>query len=228
MKRALAISHVMAWKEQLLIQRLQILGYTVDHICTRQGDALPSSARGYDAILSGGGFESVSRRATLPWMSTEIALIEDALSRGTPFLGLCLGAQLLAAALGEVSAPSPTGIQERGYCPIRPQHDCMIGPSHVFQWHSEGFALPRGAELLASSEHFAVQGFRMNGAVGLQFHPDVDANNMTTWIAAVPASQTMGTGFAQDQSLLGKHYDPMILDWLDVFLPWWLGGHGAS
>lgn len=224
MKPVLAISHVTAWQNHCINQWLQLSGLAIEYVCTQGGDRVPSSAEGYAAILSGGGLTPVSERAQHAWMSREINLIKDALNRGIPFLGLCLGAQLLGAAVGEIARRSESGVEERGFCRVDSCHAWTDGLSYVFQWHSEGIALPRGAEVLASSEHFAVQAFRMGPGFGLQFHPDIQADRISEWIAADPAAQHIGSDFVQQQAALAKRYDSMVDAWLQRFLPIWLCG----
>ena len=96
------------------------------------------------------------------------------LAENKPFLGICLGAQMLARHLGARVAPHPNGMAEVGYYPIRPtaigRAVVPVWPSHVYQWHREGFDLPAGAELLAEGDMFPVQAFRLGAAYAIQFH----------------------------------------------------------
>mgnify|MGYP003693624573 CR=1 FL=1 len=79
-----------------------------------------------------------------------------------PFLGICLGAQMLAMQLGAQVAPHPQGRAQIGYYPIRPTPAglaiCPNWPDHVYHWHREGFELPVGAELLAEGERLSGAG----------------------------------------------------------------------
>ncbi len=94
----------------------------------------------------------------------EIDWIGVPLATGKPYLGICLGAQMMARHLGGRVYPHPQGRAEVGYYPIRPTQagraDCADWPDRVYQWHREGFDLPAGGELLAEGDDFAVQAFR--------------------------------------------------------------------
>ena len=108
------------------------------------------------------------------------------LRENKPFLGICLGAQMLAHHLGSRVFRHPDGHAEVGYYPIRPTEIgravCDPWPEQVYQWHREGFDLPLGADLLAEGDSFPVQAFRYGGsAFALQFHPDVTHAMMCRW-----------------------------------------------
>src|SRR5262249_21190983 len=125
------------------------------------GDADISSA---DGLIFMGG--PMSANDDLPYIRRELELIRTAISRGTPVLGVCLGAQLIAKALG--SRVYPNRVRELGWLPIRwsdaagddPLHRGLSGCDTVFHWHYETFDLPEGAVRLASSEGCLNQAFR--------------------------------------------------------------------
>ena len=101
----------------------------------------------------------------------EIDWISVPLREQRPFLGICLGAQMLAMQLGARVAPHPEGRAEIGYYPIRPTPAglalCPHWPDHVYHWHREGFELPRGAELLAEGGDFPIQAFQIGSRLRL-------------------------------------------------------------
>jgi GMP synthase (glutamine-hydrolysing) len=116
-----------------------------------------------------------------PHLENEIRLIQDALEREMPVLGVCLGSQLLARALG--TDVGPTGAKELGWGEIKTTneafYDPLFGPLGqsftAFHWHGDAFNLPEGAALLASSGPTPVQAFRFGEkAYGLLFHLEVD------------------------------------------------------
>ena len=123
-----------------------------------------------------------------PWMSVEVSWLRERIEAGTPVLGVCFGAQLLAHALGaEVSrAPSP----EIGWYPVTQtaagRGDPLLGalPERflAFQWHSWQCALPAGGVALADSE-VCLQAFRSGRTWGVQFHPEVDDETLERWIS---------------------------------------------
>ena len=94
-----------------------------------------------------------------------------------PFLGICLGAQILAKSLVAKVNRHPDGFVEAGYYWVEPTaegDDYFDGPAMFYQWHKEGFDVPMGATLLAQSAIFQNQVFRCGeNAYGLQFHPEV-------------------------------------------------------
>ncbi|MGD0833628.1 MAG: type 1 glutamine amidotransferase [Candidatus Dormibacteria bacterium] len=123
-----------------------------------------------------------------PRLGAEVALLHDALTRGLPVLGVCLGAQLLASACGARVYHGERG-QEVGLGSVTltvPARDDPLfagcGESlDVLHWHGDTFDLPRGACHLASSELYPNQGFRMGCAYALQFHLEVDAALLLDW-----------------------------------------------
>jgi GMP synthase (glutamine-hydrolysing) len=164
----------------------------------------PPDWRGFDAVLAMGGPMSAGDEAGHPWLREEKALLRDAVEAGRPFLGVCLGAQLLAAALGAPVHPNPAG-PEVGLLPVERtaagRADPVLGaldePLVTLQWHGDTFGLPPGGELLASSPLARHQAFRVGRrAYGVQFHLEVTGAMARQW-AGVPAyaaslRQTLG------------------------------------
>lgn len=154
----------------------------------RHPDARPDLA-GYDAVIVLGGPMNVDEAERFPHLRTELGLIGEALGRGMPVLGICLGAQLLAHALGAAVGRNP--VPELGWVDVAPTSaastDPVLGvldqPSPIFQWHGDTFDLPPGAELLATSNTCRNQAFRFGKhAYGLQFHLEVDAPLVERWL----------------------------------------------
>ena len=128
-----------------------------------------------DSLIVMGGPMSANDEQLFPWLAQEKAFIRRAIDDGKPVLGICLGAQLIASAMGARVYPNPT--REIGWFPI---HGCTVPgannfsfPSsvNVFHWHGETFDLPSGAIHLASSDVCRLQAFQLGTSViGLQFH----------------------------------------------------------
>jgi GMP synthase (glutamine-hydrolysing) len=155
-----------------------------------EGDPLPDW-RDFDGIVAMGGPMSATDDADLPWLTAEKRLIAEAVQAGTPFWGVCLGVQLLAASLGArvYSGPEP----EVGLLPVTLTDEARADPvfAHTppelvtLQWHGDTFDLPEGAVRLASSPAYANQAFRVERAYGVQFHLEVSSEMAREW-AEVP------------------------------------------
>lgn len=148
---------------------------------------------GVHGLLSLGGAMGANDDDVAPWLADERALLADAVERGVPVLGLCLGGQLLAAATGGVVELGPT--QEIGLAYVRRTVDGLTDPLlsqavpsagneiPATQWHQDHVAqLPDGAVLLLTNEACRVQAFRLgDSAYGLQLHPELDAATFRSW-----------------------------------------------
>ncbi len=143
---------------------------------------------GVDGIVTMGGPQSVYEQQRYPYLSRELQLLREALRAEQPILGVCLGAQLLAAALGAPVRKSPQ--KEIGWYPLMREPgadgDPLAAPfgqtETVFQWHGDTFALPTGAVRLASSPRCPEQGFRYRDNVyALQFHLEVTEAIVRAW-----------------------------------------------
>jgi GMP synthase-like glutamine amidotransferase len=148
----------------------------------------PADADAYDALVLFGGATNVVDAAREPWLAAELDWLRDRVADGVPVLGVCLGGQLLAAALGADvtrSEPPEIGWLEVAVTePDDPVVAALAGGDERFaacQWHSWRFSVPDGATLLASSAA-CPQAFRHGSAYGLQFHPEVDAPTLARWI----------------------------------------------
>ena len=121
---------------------------------------LPETLDGHAGAVIFGG--PMSANDPDDYVRREIDWIAVPLREQRPFLGICLGAQMLAMQLGATVAPHPEGRAQIGYYPIRPTPAglaiCPDWPDHVYHWHREGFELPAGAELLAEGGDFPVAG----------------------------------------------------------------------
>ena len=137
------------------------------------GDPLPS-AGDVDGLVAMGGPMSVNDEREFAWLRPEKQLVREVVDRGLPVLGVCLGAQLMAAALGARVYPGPA--KEIGWFPIRGVPNVApafeFAPKQLaFHWHGETFDLPPGAVRTASSAGCENQAFQVGRrAIALQFH----------------------------------------------------------
>jgi GMP synthase (glutamine-hydrolysing) len=204
---------------------LRDLGYPLDVRRPRFEDPLPSTMADHTGAIIFGG--PMSANDPDDFIRREIDWIGVPLREHKPFLGICLGAQMLARQLGGTVFRHPEGHAEIGYYPIRPTSAGLAvvdaWPECVYQWHREGFDVPSGAELLAEGDTFEVQAIRAGAAFALQFHPDVTHAMMHKWTTRghdrmeLPGAKPRHTHFA-DRAV----YDYSARAWLSVFLERWL------
>ena len=122
----------------------------------------------------------------ITYLNEEQVLIRDAFQKNVPTLGICLGSQLIAGALGGTVYRG--AIKEKGWYDVyvtdKGLHSLFRGFDQrkltVFQWHGDSYRLPPQAEILAYSDHYP-QAFRVGSTYGLQFHLEVTANMIGTW-----------------------------------------------
>lgn len=218
--RVLLVKHSSSRDDRVKRQLIE-RGMHVTWACPADGDPLPPGDGRYDLVVVYGGPQSANDDA--PWLRAEQAWIRCWVEGGGLFLGLCLGAQLLARALGAPVQPHPEGRHEVGYrrvCPT-PAGAGMFPPElFVYQWHTEGFEVPPGGELLARGETFPNQAFRYGEhAYGLQFHPEVDAQAVRSWSEPGEHLRTdLGAHSHERQLADAERYDAAVAAWSARFL----------
>jgi GMP synthase-like glutamine amidotransferase len=175
----------------------------------------------YELLVFLGGPMSVNDEEKYPYLVEEKALIRRALADNKPLLGICLGAQLMANALGARVYPGDE--KELGWYPItltqegRRDEVFSAFPSQheVFHWHGETFELPSGAKLLAGSELYSRQAFRIGRSYALQYHLEVTAEMVRDWVKEVPEKR--------DEILFNLEERVAKLNsWAEVFFDRWL------
>jgi GMP synthase (glutamine-hydrolysing) len=208
-------------------QMLMARGYPLDIRCPNIGQALPPSLEPYAAVMMFGG-PMCALDCHIPAIRQELDWMPQILEAEKPFLGICLGAQMLARMLGARVWPHPEGRVEIGYTPIVPTQagrEYFDGPMKMFQWHRDGFDLPHGADLLATNEHFPQQAFRYGpNAYGVQFHPEVTPAIMERWsVGGGHMLHMPGAQQRDDQLADYPTCDPIMERWASAFLDRLLG-----
>ena len=182
MAKVWVLQHHPAENLGAIAEALESAALAWQYVRVFDGRPVPTDMKGAGGLIVMGGPEAVYQLDRYPYLRDEIALIENALKAGRPVLGVCLGSQLLAAALG--ANVRRAAHKEIGWYPVRlrseAKDDRLLGgvPEEFVacHWHSDIFDLPAGAVPLASSELTELQGFRYGeNAWGLLFHAEMTA-----------------------------------------------------
>jgi GMP synthase (glutamine-hydrolysing) len=191
MKRILVFQHVPHEILGIFNPLLKNAGFRIRYVnFGRDPDAQPDIEK-YDGLIILGGPMCVDQTNEYPHLLTELAAIETAMRKDMPVFGICLGAQLIATALGAKVMANP--MKEIGWYSVMPTADGVIDPlfrhfdgaENIFQWHGDTFAIPDSAVHLASSPDCNNQAFRYGDKTyGLQFHLEVDAPMIKRWLNA--------------------------------------------
>ena len=231
--KVLYIIHNPAWTDCRVADAVRRRGYGIDHVCPPFGDELPA-IDGYAALMAGGSEEGhVATPDDPPWVGLEMAYIREAVDRRVPFLGICMGCQLLAGAYGGEVAARADGRCELGFYAVEPTAEGrgLFGEArHFYQAHYEGVTvLPGEAVLLARGENFPVQAFRIGDhAYGTQFHPDARLESLTRErIGRDSLLHVEGAQGLDEQVREAPLHEALIEEWTERFVDRWIGPAGA-
>lgn len=206
-------------------QALEARGYELDIRRTCMGHDLPETLDDHDGAVIFGGPMSANDDVTLPFIRQELEWLQVPLREDKPFLGVCLGGQMLARVLGAPVCCSDHGWHEIGYYPIRATaagRHLFADEQHFYQWHGEGFGLADTADLLAEGDYFPNQAFRYGRAYGIQFHPEVTREMMLRWSSKAAHRMVMPGAQSRDMHIAGNdRHDADIAAWLERFLDHW-------
>jgi len=207
-------------------QELVKRGFALDIRKPRFGDSLPATMDHHaGAVIFGGPMSANDPDA---FLHKEIDWISVPLKEHKPFLGICLGAQMMVKNLGGTVSGHNDSLVEIGYYPLSPTEagkSMMNWPKKVYQWHREGFDLPSSADLLATSPTYPNQAIRVGpAAYGIQFHPELTHQMMVRWTTkGAPRMELPGAQQRRDHFAGRFVYDPAVRQWLDRFLDLWIG-----
>jgi GMP synthase (glutamine-hydrolysing) len=186
-KTCLAVRHVAFEDLGLLGPLVASRGYGVRYHDAGVQSFDPETLLAPDLLIVLGGPIGVYEQDTYPFIADEIAAIAARLAAGKPTLGICLGAQMMAAALGARVAPGP--VKEVGWAPVtlssagRKSALAPLGATPVLHWHGDNCELPAGCTQLASTAHCPVQAFvRTPQQLGLQFHLETEPARFESWL----------------------------------------------
>jgi GMP synthase (glutamine-hydrolysing) len=227
----LVLQHIACEPPGVYEDVLRDRGATIHRVELDEGEPLPDW-REFDGIVAMGGPMSAVDDDELPWLAEEKRVIAEAVRAGTPFWGVCLGVQLLAASLGARVYPGPS--PEVGLLPVELTDEALRDPVFAvlprelltLQWHGDTFELPAGAVRLAGSAAYSNQAFRAgHAAYGVQFHLEVSPELARDW-ADVPAyaaalERVLGPGSRDDLlGALDEHAGGMLDHGRRLFERW--------
>jgi GMP synthase (glutamine-hydrolysing) len=184
MKPVLVLQHLSGDGPAYLATWLQRQRHAFEVRNTEAGDEFPAHMDGHAALAILGG--EMSANDDLPSLRRAELLVLDAMARGRPVIGHCLGGQLMARALGAKVGPSiapEVGWHRMDLHPVAAARDWFGEDPQltVFHWHEEAFALPPGATALGSSPACTHQAFAIGSHLGMQFHIEVDEEKLRRW-----------------------------------------------
>jgi len=184
MKTAVVIRHVAYEGLGLFNRVLELAGYDVIYLDAGIADFRRKISIDADIMIVLGGPVSANDIVKFPYLIDELQLIEYRLKSNMPVLGIGLGAQLMAKALGASVFPMPE--REYGWQPVQlTTEDSVLEPirsKQVMHWHNDTFSLPDGATLLASTAACEVQAFSWQQSLAIQFHAELDMKKFEQWI----------------------------------------------
>lgn len=179
----------------------------------------------FDALLIMGGYMNVDEEEKFPWLKAEKQFIKKAIDAGKKVIGICLGSQLIAAALG--SGVYPAKEKEIGFFPIQFPNEALNNhlfshfknPYTVFHWHGDTYNLPAGAQLIASTEVCKHQAYEIGGNVlGLQFHFEMNETVIEDMLLHDGHELAEAGKFISSKEEMRKNYHHLQQNKKDLFM----------
>lgn len=228
MKKALIVRHVPREGAAGYLQPIEAAGYKIERIDVASPDFLDADLCTPDLLIMMGGPMGVYERDLHPWIPHQLEKLSARLEQDLPTLGVCLGSQMIAAALG--ARVYPGGRMELGFAPVTLNGQGSDSPLRhldgvpVLHWHSDTFELPKGADLLASTAAYDHQAFRRGrNLLALQFHAEMGEDPrfedwLTHFWADLDIARQCGLALRRDHEEHGpaavRAGRAMIAEWL--------------
>ncbi|MBW8783179.1 MAG: glutamine amidotransferase [Novosphingobium sp.] len=229
MKRALIIRHVPYEGVAGFRAPIEAAGYTIERIDVDDDHFPHHDLTEPDLLIMMGGPMGVYEQDQHPWIACQLRRLARRLALDKPTLGVCLGAQMIAAALGAEVYPGPA--KEIGFAPVTMTAPGEAGPLRhliglpLLHWHGDTFALPEGATILARTDLYAHQAFTSGrNVLGLQFHAEMGEDpRLEAWLADsdadLAAAGTSAAAIRADNAALGpaavRAGRRMLGEWLE-------------
>ena len=188
-KTALVIRHV-AYEDLAAFRGpIEAAGYAIGHADAGAAGFDEMDFTAPDLLVLMGGPMGMYETHAYPWIAHELERLSARIDAGRPTLGVCLGSQMMAAAMGARVYPGP--VREVGFAPVSLTAAGFGSPlaaladTPILHWHGDTFDLPRDTQLLASTPHYAHQAFsRGPNVLALQCHPEMDGTGLESWLAS--------------------------------------------
>lgn len=185
--------------------------FAVKTIHLYNGEKLPSLSKQIEAVVILGGPMNVYEENIYPFLSEETAFIRELVKRDVPTIGLCLGAQLIAKALGAKVYKAP--VKEIGFYPLQLTKEGrgdqlfqgLPEMADFFEWHEDTFDLPEGAELLIKGTACRHQAFRVGSSIyGFQCHMEIKREDAFSWLKRY---QGLGPEYKRIEKKFNEQFD---------------------
>lgn len=228
MRRALLLRHVGFEHVGVWQQSLEQRGFALEYVDAPRQDLSRVDVDSPDLLIVLGGPVGVHDADRYPFLAAELALVRRRLASGRPLLGICLGAQQIAHALG--TRVAAMGGKEIGFAPVAlsPAGATSplrhVGDHPVLHWHGDAFGLPPGAESLAVTGLCPHQAFAVGANVlALQFHLEVDCTGIEDWLVGHAAELAVGgvdprtirADAARHGATLTRLADAVLGEWIE-------------
>lgn len=209
-------------------------GFDVKYFCFRNIDHRALFAHDPDLLVVLGGPMGAYEIDKHPWIINELKFIGERIECDKPLLGICLGAQMIAMALGANTYPGHQG-KEIGWSKITVNDEGMKTPlryldgehTPMMHWHGDTFDLPDGAVLLASSDKYKKQAFSYNDHVfAMQCHAEVTANKLRLWYASNLKEIAEVGKTVEELKKEAEAYNQILSVQASLFLNEWLDSQG--